>query len=114
MNLNTKSYRPDNAYRFIERLVLSQCPCNSIVKYGLESNASLQSQVKERMEFNQKLISDLEEMKKQRDEAKRELNNTQLTVREALDELKITTTLILATQKQISSVEQWLESCFRL
>ena len=25
MNLNTKSYRPDNAYRFIERLVLSQC-----------------------------------------------------------------------------------------
>ena len=80
------------------------------MKYGLEPNTSLQSQVKECMEFNQKLISDLEEMKKQRDEAKRELNNTQLTLREALDELKITTTLILATQKQVSSVEQWFES----
>ncbi|XP_019864443.1 PREDICTED: uncharacterized protein LOC109593780 [Amphimedon queenslandica] len=105
INLNTKSYRPDTAYQFIERLVLSQFLRNSIVKYGLEPNASLQSQVKECMEFNQKVISDLEEMKKQCDEAKRELNITQLTLREALDELKVTAKCKIAAEKKVSSLQ---------
>uniref|UniRef100_A0A1X7T4W7 Uncharacterized protein n=1 Tax=Amphimedon queenslandica TaxID=400682 RepID=A0A1X7T4W7_AMPQE len=77
-------------YSIIDINQLSQCVCYSIVMHGFEPNASLLSLVKECMEFNQTLISDLEEIKKQRDEAKRELNNAQLTLREALDELKVT------------------------
>ena len=44
-------------------------------------------------------------MKKQRDEAKRELNNTQLTLREALDELKVTAKCKTAAEKKVSSLQ---------
>ena len=69
-NLHTRGFRPDNAYRFIERLTMSKHPRNSVVRYGLvepEVN-TLQTQLKECSELAHKLITDLDTLKKDRDE----------------------------------------------
>ena len=109
LNLRNKGLRPDNAYRFVDRLVLSKCSRDSIVKYG-DADANLQTQVKECMKFTQTLITELEEVKRQRDEAEKKLSSTQVTLKEALDEVKLGMTLILATQNQVSSLQHWFES----
>uniref|UniRef100_A0A1X7VX47 Uncharacterized protein n=1 Tax=Amphimedon queenslandica TaxID=400682 RepID=A0A1X7VX47_AMPQE len=110
LNLRNKGLRPDNANRFVDRLVSSKCSCDSIVKYGLDADANLQTQVKECMKFTQTLITELEEVKRQRDEAEKKLSSTQVTLKEALDEVKLGIILILATQSQVSSLQDWFES----
>uniref|UniRef100_A0A1X7VSI2 Uncharacterized protein n=1 Tax=Amphimedon queenslandica TaxID=400682 RepID=A0A1X7VSI2_AMPQE len=102
LNLRNKGLRPDNAYRFVDRLVSSKCSCDSVLKYGLDADANLQTQVKECIKFTQTLITELE-VKRQRDEAEKKLSSTQVTLKEALDEVKLGMTLILATLSQVSS-----------
>ena len=78
-NLQTRGFRPDNAYRFIERLTMSKHPRNSVVRYGLvepEVN-TLQTQLKECSELARKLITDLDTLKKDHDETQRQLDSLQ-------------------------------------
>uniref|UniRef100_A0A1X7VAU7 Uncharacterized protein n=1 Tax=Amphimedon queenslandica TaxID=400682 RepID=A0A1X7VAU7_AMPQE len=49
LKLRNKGLRPDNAYRFVDYLVSSKCLYHSVVKYGLNADANLQTQVKECM-----------------------------------------------------------------
>ena len=78
------------------------------MKYG-DADANLQTQVKECMKFTETLITELE-VKRQRDEAEKKLSSTQVTLKEALDEVKLGMTLILATQNEVSSLQHWFES----
>ena len=68
INLKSKQLRPDNAYRFIDRLVSSKHPRTSVVKYGLDlhvDETALQIKVKECMKYTESLKSDLDEMMRQ-------------------------------------------------
>ena len=109
LNLRNKGLRPDNAYRFVDRLVLSKCSRDSIVKYG-DADANLQTQVKECMKFTQTLITELEEVKRQRDEAEKKLSSTQVTLKEALDEVKRTTKCARIAEKKVISLQR-LNDC---
>ena len=76
----------------------------------MDVDASLQTQVKECMKSTQMLITELEEVKRQRDEAKRELSSTQVTRKEALDEVKIVTKKIRTAEKKVLSLQR-LNDC---
>ena len=56
LNLRNTGLCSDNAYGFVDRLVLSKCSRDSIVKYR-DADANLQTQVKECMKFTQTLIT---------------------------------------------------------
>ena len=71
LNLRRKALQPDNTYRFVDRLASSKYSRDSIVRYQLDVDASLQTQVKECLKSTQMLITELDEVKRQRDEAKR-------------------------------------------
>ena len=62
------------------------------------------------MKSTQMLITELEEVKRQRDEAKRELSSTQVTRKEALDEVKIVTKKIRTAEKKVLSLQR-LNDC---
>lgn len=90
--MKSKLQRADNVYRFVDRLVSSNFPRESIVNYRVGPKTltpALQTQLRECMKFTQNLMSYLEEMKKQRDEARKELTSTQVTLREALDKITL-------------------------
>ena len=89
-NLQTRGFCPDNTYRFIERLTLSKHPRTSVVRYGLvepEVN-TLQIQLKECSELAHKLITDLDTLKKDRDETQRQLDSVQRTLKDTKNEMK--------------------------
>uniref|UniRef100_A0A1X7VWG0 Uncharacterized protein n=1 Tax=Amphimedon queenslandica TaxID=400682 RepID=A0A1X7VWG0_AMPQE len=110
LNLRNKGLRPDNAYKFVDRLVSSKCSCDSIVKYGLDADANLQTQVKECMKFTQMLITVLEKVKRQRDEAEKKLSSTQVTLKEALDEVKRTAKCARVAEKKVLALQK-LNEC---
>ena len=64
-NLQEKEMRPDNAYRFVEKLVTSSLPRNTVVNYNLEKNTvkELETEVKQCSEQIRKLTEDFAAMK---------------------------------------------------
>uniref|UniRef100_A0A1X7UWR5 Uncharacterized protein n=1 Tax=Amphimedon queenslandica TaxID=400682 RepID=A0A1X7UWR5_AMPQE len=65
---------PDNAYRFVDRLVSSKCSYESLVKYGLDADANLLTQFKEYLAATQKKFNCLTEEQKETDMATCETN----------------------------------------
>ena len=89
-NLRARDLRPDNAYRFIERIATSNQPRSSIVKYGLEDiqiNA-VQLQVKEFVEQIQKLVATVNALKIENAETIKELPCTKYALRDVTNEVE--------------------------
>ena len=90
-NLQARGLRPDNAYRFIERIATSNQPRNSIVKYGLEDIQlnTVQLQVKECTEQIKKLVTLVNGLKKENAETVKELQCTKHALRDVTNEVKV-------------------------
>ena len=76
-NLQVRGCRPDNAYRFIQRVVQSKLPRNTQMNYGLQEQQmkSLKLKVETCTQQVEKLTSDQKKMKKELDQTKRALRD---------------------------------------
>lgn len=72
-NLEKKQMRPDNAYRFVEKLVGSSLPRSTVVSYNLEKDTikDLQSELQQCSDEIQKLTADFAAMKLQLEDTKK-------------------------------------------
>ena len=88
-NLQDKGYRPDNAYRFIERTVGSKQPPSATMKYGLEDTEvkSLEKEVKQCSECTQKLTINFNLMKRELDHAHQTLESIMKSIYTIMDDL---------------------------
>ena len=89
-SLQEKEMRPDNAYRFIDKLVASTSPRNTTVSYNHEKGAikELKSDLKQCTDELQKLTADFAAMKLQLEDTKKELNTTQNALGDVINEIK--------------------------
>ena len=89
-HLKTKGVRPDNAYRFVEKLYASNLPQEMVVNYNFDKATvhALQTEVKQYTEEIQKLNTEFAAMKLQMENTKRDLKCTQQAQRDALSKLK--------------------------
>ena len=89
-NLQAKQMRADNVYRFVEKVATSNLPRNTVVNYNLEKSTVkvLQSDVKHCTEEMEKLIADFAAMKLQLEDTKKELDHTQKTLGDVINEMK--------------------------
>ena len=91
-NLKSRGFLPINAYRFIDRLVSQKHPRNSIVNHHTEeSDSSLKIQMRECSNLAQQLTIEIEELRRERDAAKQQLNNTEQVPKETVREVKVVT-----------------------
>ena len=106
-NLQEKEMRPDNAYRFVEKLVTSSLPRNTVVNYNLEKDKVkvLESEVKQCNDQIQKLTEDFAAMKLQLEDTKREFNITQHALGDAIQEVKYNNQQML--QRKISELKEF-------
>lgn len=90
-NLQAKGYRPDNAYRFIERTVRSNQLPTVLMNYGLEDNQvkTMQTEVKECSECIQKLMVDFGAMKIDFDGTKKQLGYVSQALKDVTNDMKI-------------------------
>ena len=102
MNLQARGFRPDNAYRFINRLVASNQPRNSVVVYRHELE-NLEAQVKEYLQLVSKLTVDLDALKSEYQETKREL-------KVSTKEVKVVTKQFNTAKKQVTSLQRSCDS----
>ena len=87
-NLQARGFRPDNAYRFIEKIaMLSKCCRNSIVNYGSEK-IQVSTLVKECTEQVHMLMSDLSFVKTEYAEMKKQLQCIQYALEDVTSEMK--------------------------
>jgi len=87
-SLQEKKLRPDNAHRFVEKLVTSSLPRNAVVNYNIEKGTTVKVLESELKQCNEKLTEDFAAMKVQLEDTKKELDSTQHTLGNALNELK--------------------------
>ena len=75
-NLQAKGSRPDNTYRFVERVVMSEKPRSALMMYGFEDVELkvLQVEMKGYSEQNKKLTADLSAMQRELEETKTQLD----------------------------------------
>ena len=107
-NLQARGLRPDNAYRFIERIATSNQPRNSIVKYGLEDIQlnTVQLQVKECTEQIKKLVTLVNGLKKENAETVKELQCTKHALRDVTNEVKVIKKQWAKAEKEATSLEK--------
>ena len=107
-NLQARGLRPDNAYRFIERIATSNQPRNSIVKYGLEDIQlnTVQLQVKECTEQIKKLVTLVNGLKKENAETVKELQCTKHALRDVTNEVKVIKKQWAKAAKEATSLEK--------
>ena len=75
-SLQEKKSRPDNAHRFVEKLVTSSLPRNAVVNYNIEKGTTvkvLESELKQCNEQIQNLTEDFVAMKLQLEDKKKNL-----------------------------------------
>lgn len=85
-NLQVKGCRPDNTYRFIERLVTSSQSPNAVMHYGVEDTEvkGLRSKVEECSKQIQKLSMDVRKMKQECEKSKKKLDHANFTLKEEI------------------------------
>ena len=98
-NLQARDLRPDNAYRFIEKIATSNRPRTSIVKYGLEDieMSTVQLQVKACTEQIQELMAT---------ETMRELQCTIHALRDVTNEVKVIKKHCAEAEEEASSLKK--------
>ena len=108
-SLQEKKMRPDNAYRFVETLVTSSLPRNTVVNYNIEKGTVkvLESDLKQCNEQIQKLTEDFAAMKLQLEDTKKELDSTQHTLENAINEVKRNN--LKMRQKNACKMEEFCE-----
>lgn len=90
-NLQNYNYRPDNAYRFIERKVASGSACHpaTLMTYGNELKI-LHAKVNEQANQMQKLTLDLSLIKQELQKTREELQSTKHALNDVSNELTTT------------------------
>ena len=113
-NLQDKGYRPDNAYRFIERTVGSKQPPSATMKYGLEDTEvkSLEKEVKQCSECTQKLSIDFKSMERNFNKMKKQLDHADLCLRDITNELKDVSKKRDVAQKKANRLQKSMEFAF--
>ena len=107
-NLEKKEMRPDNAYRFVERLIASSLPRSNVVSYNLEKSAikDLQSELKHCSDEILKLTADFAAMKLQLEDTKKELHSTKSALGDVINEAKCHNKQML--QNKTSEMEEFI------
>ena len=100
-NLQVKGCRPDNAYRFIHRVVESNLPRNTQMNYGMQEHEikTLRSKVESCTQQVEKLTSDHKRMKK-------ELDKTKLALRDITNSKHVAEKQRDALQKQAGRLKE--------
>ena len=89
-NLKAKGIRPDNAYRFVEKLFTSNSPQDMTVNYNLDDTAvhALQIEVDQCNEEIRKLTTDFAALQLQMEDTQKDLQCTQQALGDVVSELK--------------------------
>ena len=113
-NLEKKEMRPDNAYRFVERLIASSLPRSNVVSYNLEKSAikDLQSELKHCSDEILKLTADFAAMKLQLEDTKKELHSTKSALGDVINEAKCHNKQML--QNKTSEMEEFIADSLSL
>ena len=113
-NLEKKQMRPDNAYRFVEKLVGSSLPRSTVVSYNLEKDTikDLQSELQQCSDEIQKLTADFAAMKLQLEDTKKELYSTKSALGDVINEAKCHKKQML--QRKTCEVEEFIADSLSL
>lgn len=107
-NLQVKGCRPDNAYRFIQRVVYSKLPRSTQMNYGSQEQEikSLKSRVEVCTQEVEKLKSDQEKMKKDNKRMKKELDQVKCALRDITNSQRTAERHRDVLQKQASRLKE--------
>lgn len=107
-NLQVKGCRPDNAYRFIQRVVYSKLPRSTQMNYGSQEQEikSLKSKVEVCTQEVEKLKSDQEKMKKDNKRMKKELDQVKCALRDITNSQRTAERHRDVLQKQASRLKE--------
>ena len=107
-NLQARDLRPDNAYRFIEKIATSNRPRTSIVKYGVEDieMSTVQLQVKACTEQIQELVATVKALQTENAETMRELQCTIHALRDVTNEVKVIKKHCAEAEEEASSLKK--------
>ena len=105
-NLKTRGFMPINVYRFIETLVSQNHSGSSVVQYVNEKleTDTLKIQVQECSNVAQKLVTEIDGIKRERDESKKQLDYTQTALKDAVQEMQLIIKEFVVDLKRTSSV----------
>ena len=111
-NLQARDLRPDNAYRFIEKIATSNRPRTSIVKYGVEDieMSTVQLQVKACTEQIQELVATVKALQTENAETMRELQFARHALRDVTNEVKVTKKHCAKAKKEALSLKKAFKS----
>ena len=107
-NLQVRGCRPDNAYRFIHRVVHSKLPRNTQMNYGLQEQEikSLKLKVDACTQQVEKLTSDQKNMKKDNKRTKKELDQMKCALRDVTNSQHTAEKQCDVLQKQASRLKE--------
>ena len=107
-NLQVKGCRPDNAYRFIQRVVHSKLPRNTQMNYGLQEQEikSLKLKVEACTQQVEKLTSDQKKMKQDNKRMKKELDQVKCALRDVTNSQRTAEKQRDVLQKQASRLKE--------
>ena len=111
--LQAKGCRPDNVYRFMERVAGSRSPQSALMNYNIQASelTYLQTKVKEHTSQMEELTTNFSSMKQELEKTKQQLENAKKELKSTQSALKDATNKLNFSEKQQQSFKSTALIC---